>query len=151
MKRPSNKNKKYLFLLLIIITLGGGSYFLYQRLLTAPDTLTSGASVANSLFSSRYSAIFLDNNDVYFGKITKRDSSFITLENTFYLRVTQVAQKDESGKEITIPSLNLVKVGAELHKPKDKIELQITHIIFIQELDPTSEVIKVINNYKTPA
>ena len=93
----------------------------------------------------------MDNNDVYFGKITKRDASFVTLENTFYLRVTQVQQKDKDGKIVDVPSLNIVKLGAELHKPKDKIELQINKIISIQELDSTSEVIKIISNYKAPS
>lgn len=95
--------------------------------------------------------MFMDNNDVYFGKIAKRTDLFVTLENTFYLRVTQVPHTEADGRQVALSSFDLVKMGTEVHKPKDKVELQVSHIISIQELDPSSQVITTINNYKAPA
>lgn len=105
----------------------------------------------SSSFGNSYYGVFMDNNDVYFGNITKRDDQFVTLENTFYLRVTQVPQTTPDGKEVSLSSFDLIKVGTEVHKPKDKVELQVNHVISIQELDPSSPVIEIINNYKPAA
>lgn len=115
---------------------------------TESGTNPNAAFQSNSFFESSYYGVFMDNNDVYFGRITKRDDQFVTLENTFYLRVTQVPQKTADGKDIALSSFDLIKVGTEVHKPKDKVELQVSHIISIQELDPSSQVIGVMNNYK---
>ncbi len=152
-KKARGMGQKFFFAVLIAIVAYGayGAYAAYQSF-KKPSDSTVASAPSRSFFSDTYYGVFLDNNDVYFGKIAKRDASFITLENTFYLRVTQVQQKDKDGKIVDVPSLNIIKLGAELHKPKDKIELQINKIISIQELDPASEVIKVISNYKaTPA
>lgn len=97
-----------------------------------------------------YYGVFMDNNDVYFGKIANRTDLFVTLQNTFYLRVTQVPHTEADGRQVALSSFDLVKMGTEVHKPKDKVELQVSHIISIQELDPSSQVITTINNYKAP-
>ena len=149
-RKERSMGQRFFFAVLVAVIFYG-TYTAYRYFVPVQGVSTSTSSdPTRSFFGDTYSGVFLDNNDVYFGKITKRDGSFITLENTFYLRVTQVSQKAKNGKDVTVPSLNLVKLGAELHKPKDKIELQVSHIVSIQELEPTSEVIKVINNYKAP-
>ena len=146
--KKSRKMGKAFFVIVIALVVVAGLFVAYRNV-QAPKSATP--AVSKSLFGNdTFSALFIDNNDVYFGKITKRDSNFITLENSFYLRVTQVSQKGKDGKSIDVPSLNLVKVGTELHKPKDKVEIQISHILSIQELDPASDVITAIKNYKEP-
>ncbi len=150
-KKERGTGQKFFFAVLLAIV-AYGAYTLYVRFAptskTASVSTVVGSTSRPSFFSDTYYGVFLDNNDVYFGKISKRDGSFVTLDNTFYLRVTQVQQKGKDGKVVDVPSLNLVKLGAELHKPTGKIELQINKIISIQELDPASEVIKVIKEYK---
>ena len=121
-------------------------------------TLSSGQKIFSTknsgnqfLINDTYTGVFLDNNDVYFGKIIKRDSSFVALDNAFFLRVTQVPQKGKDGKTANVPSLNLIKVGTEIHKPTGKVEIQVSHILFMEDLDPTSGVVRLIRNYKAPA
>ncbi len=149
-KKEIGIGRKFFFVVLFAIV-AYGVYVAYMRFMPVSDTAPASAPARSSFFSDTYYGVFLDNNDVYFGKIGKRDASFVTLENTFYLRVTQVKQKGEDGKMVDVPSLNLVKLGEELHKPTGKIELQVSKIISIQELDGASEVIKVIDNYKAPS
>ncbi len=95
-----------------------------------------------------YSAVFLDNNQVYFGKLSHKKSAYVTLEDVYYLRVTQVLQDTPDGKQVTVPDINLVKLGTELHKPEDRMEIQRTNILFIEKLKPESDIISAINTYK---
>ncbi len=149
-KKQKGMGQKFFFAVFIAIV-AYGTYTAYQYFTKSSDSSTTSSLARSSFFSDTYYGVFLDNNDVYFGKITKRDASFITLENTFYLRVTQVQQKDKDDKDVDVPSISIVKLGEELHSPTGKIELQVGKIISIQELDPASQVIKIINDYKAPS
>ncbi len=149
-KKERGMGQKF-FLAVLIAIIAYGVYMAYQYYFRkSSNSITTSSPIRSSFFSDTYHAVFLDNNDVYFGKITRRDVSFVTLDNTFYLRVTQVQQKDKDGKMVDVPSFNIIKLGAELHKPTSKIELQVNKIISIQELDVASEVVKVISEYKAP-
>lgn len=151
MKKPTRRIKPTFLYVGALIVVALSVYFIYNSTQSPEDATQANTQTSSFFQGNQYYAIFLDNNDVYFGKISKRDDQFITLENTFYLRVTQVPQKTSDGKNVSLSSFDLIKVGTEVHKPKDKVQLQVSHIISLQELDETSEVIKVINNYKAPA
>ncbi len=149
-KRETGIGQRFFFAVLVAIV-AYGTYTAYQYFTKSADSPKVSSTSRSLFFNETYYAVFLDNNDVYFGKITKRDASFVTLENTFYLRVTQIQQRDEKGKIVDVPSLNLIKLGEELHKPTGEIELQINKIVSIQELDSASRVIQIINEYKAPS
>lgn len=123
----------YFILILVVL---GGTFFAYinyfKKEASAPTT---------SFFTEKFYAVFLDNGDVYFGKLSEKDSPFVTLDNAFYLRVSQT---DAQGNPVASPQLNLVKLGNEVHKPIGTIEIQRNHILSIQELAPDSQVIKII-------
>lgn len=149
-KRPKSIKPIYFYgavLVLVVVAL----YALYNRTQT-PDASAVTTNQSTSFFQdNQYYAVFLDNSDVYFGKMSKRDNTFVTLENTFYLRVTQVPQTSKDGKTTaSLANFDLVKVGTEVHKPKDKVEIQVSHILTIEQLDDASGVMKVIQNYKAP-
>lgn len=93
-----------------------------------------------------YQAVFLDNNQVYFGKLTNAASVYPALKDIFYLRVTQRLQPPDGGE--AVPDINLVKLGTELHGPSDEMRINREHILFIEDLKPDSEVTKAINNFK---
>jgi hypothetical protein len=70
------------------------------------------------------------------------------LRDAYYLKVTEQLQNTKDGKQVKVPDLKLVQIGAEFHKPTNGIQIERSHILFIQELAPDSDVIKVINDYK---
>mgnify|MGYP001564760669 CR=1 FL=1 len=123
----------YFILILVVL---GGTYFAYVNYF-----MKGATAPTSSFFVEKFYAVFLDNGDVYFGKLSEKDSPFVTLDNAFYLRVTQT---DAQGNPITAPQLNLVKLGNEVHKPLGTIEIQRNHIVSVQELAPDSQVIKII-------
>ena len=136
-KKPEKKRgySRVIIFFLVIILIIVGVVGAYKFMSDAP-------------WGDGYSAVFLDNNQVYFGKLSHKKSAYAVLEDVYYLRVTQVLQNTDDGKQVAVPDINLVKLGTELHKPEDKMYIQKSNILFIEKLRPDSEIISAINTYK---
>ena len=93
-----------------------------------------------------YQAVFLTNNQVYFGKLSERKSPYPTLHDIYYLQITQTLQP----RDPSAPSqqLQLVKLGNELHGPQDEMKINKDHILFIEDLKPDSQVVRAIEAFK---
>src|SRR3989338_1563719 len=92
-----------------------------------------------------YQAVFLTNDQVYFGRLSNPKSAYPALKNIFYL---QVAQPLQAGNPQAGGQVQLVKLGGELHGPKDEMRINRDHILFIEDLKPDSQVVKAIENFK---
>lgn len=90
-----------------------------------------------------YQAVFLSNNQVYFGKLAKQNSQYPVLTDIYYLRVTQPLQPSQPN-----PNVSLIKLGDELHGPGDKMEINRDHILFVEDLKENSQVVQAIRNFK---
>lgn len=115
-----------------VLVLVAGSilmYFLYGQ--TEP-----GLSVAD--FPSNYQAIFLTNNQVYFGQLQEIDQNFVILEDIYYFQ-TNTEETDD---------FSLVKLGEELHGPMDIMHINLDQVLFIEDLRSDSQVVQAINNYR---
>ena len=95
--------------------------------------------------TSPYKAVFLDNNQVYFGKVTNKNSKYVKLTDVYYLQVTQPSQNQYGA--LSQPDLTLIKLGEELHGPKDEMEILRDHIMYIEELTNDSRVVQAIREY----
>jgi len=89
-----------------------------------------------------YQAVFLTNNQVYFGKLAKQNSQYPVLTDIYYLRVTQPLQPSQPN-----PNISLIKLGDELHGPADKMEINRDQILFVEDLKPDSQVVTAIKDY----
>ncbi|MCC2631345.1 MAG: hypothetical protein K0S20_44 [Patescibacteria group bacterium] len=97
---------------------------------------------------SDYTAVFLTNGQVYFGKMHKNDS-VIDMTDIFYLQVNQQIQPDQKTTENTEdPNVVLVKLGEELHGPNDRMIINKDQVIFTESLKNDSKVVTAINDYK---
>lgn len=83
-----------------------------------------------------YSAVLLDNNQVYFGKLDKASSAYPVLTDVYYIQ-SQVNQETKAVTNI------LVRRGNELHGP-DRMFLNSRHIVFIEPVGPNSKVAQLI-------
>lgn len=99
-----------------------------------------------SFSGDKYQAVFLTNNQVYFGKLSRSGSNYPVLRDIYYLRVTQALQP----KDPNTPAqqINLVKLGGELHGPEDEMRINKEQILFIEDLKADSQVVTAINDYK---
>lgn len=84
----------------------------------------------------KYSAVFLTNGQIYFGKY---DESTSILTKIYYMQAVQTEQGQ-------VPQL--VKLGNELHGPEDEMHINKDQVLFTEPLRADSQIVKAIN---TPA
>lgn len=101
--------------------------------------------------TSKWQAVFLNNNQVYFGKIVRMSRKEIALKNIYYLQtVTQPLQQSQgmqAPSQQAEQKLTLVKLGNELHGPEDEMVINRNYIILIENLKNDSKVVKAIERY----
>jgi len=100
---------------------------------------------------SRYQAVFLSNGQVYFGKVTDANTQTLVLENIYYLRSAGNLQISEDKNSTTTPAtdnFSLVKLGNELHGPEDKMSINLSQVLFVEDLKPDSKVVEAIRAYE---
>lgn len=83
-----------------------------------------------------YQAVLLDNNQVYYGKLTGLGSDYPTLSDVFYI---QTAVNPETKQTSNV----LLKRGKEWHGP-DKMLISARHIIMVEPVNPGSTVANLI-------
>lgn len=96
----------------------------------------------------KYQAVFLTNNQVYFGKLSKLGSDFPILQDVFYLQLAQPLQPQDP-KAAAQPQVNLVKLGGELHGPEDEMQINQNQILFVENLRADSQIVRAIIDFKT--
>ena len=94
-----------------------------------------------------FQAVFLSNNQVYFGKLERSTSQYPVLKEVFYLQITQTLQpRDETAPPAQ--NVSLVKLGGELHGPEDAMVINRDHILFYEDLKADSQVTTAIKQFK---
>ena len=88
---------------------------------------------------TEYKAIFLDNGQVFFGRLEEVGPSYIMLKDIFYVQ-SQVIQQEKDKKEVRNI---LIKRGNEWHGP-DLMYVTTRHIVVIEPVSPTSRVAQLI-------
>lgn len=130
----------WIVILLFIALLGGAWYYTQEnKALTDGSAEVSNGSTSSS--SDDYQAVFLDNGQVYFGKLEKSKKDFYTLRDVFYLQ-SGVAVDQET-------NLSLTKLGSEAHGPEDQMEINVSHILFFENMTENSKVLQAIQQYKS--
>lgn len=107
-------------------------------------------SLKNHYFAetNTYSAVFLANGQVYFGKITDSNKSEITMTDVYYLQVNEGGTNDKTFGNLNQSRFNLVKLGQELHGPTNELFINRSQVVFREYLRDDSKVVEVIKNYK---
>ncbi|MEK7536919.1 MAG: hypothetical protein AAB584_00525 [Patescibacteria group bacterium] len=115
--------------LLLIFVLGFKAYWL----------LLKGAGEEERIDQTTYQAIFLDDKQIYFGRLRDIDSQYPILEDVYYVKLE--SEGSASGR--------LVRLGeTEPHSPKNQMILNRDHILFWENLKPDSQVVQTIINSK---
>lgn len=129
----------WIIVLLVIIAAVGGWYSLSGRG-DSPSGENGDEQVVSDVRSGEYQAVFLDNGQVYFGRLEEGRGEFYTLTDVFYL---------QSGSAIDQTSnLALTKLGNEAHGPEDRMEINVDHILFVEDMKAESKVVQAIYEYK---
>ena len=104
-----------------------------------------------SFFSSgqndSWSAVFLSNGQVYFGKIDSNNSKEMVLKDVYYLQAEENTLPGQAN-DLNQSRFKLVKLGSELHGPKDILLINKNSVIFYEYLRDDSKVVESIKNFK---
>ena len=87
-----------------------------------------------------YQAVFLTNDQVFFGHISSQGGGYVTLTDVYYLR-DKAPLVDPA---LAASDISLVKLGRELHAPTDKMRIAKDQILYVQELASNSRIIAAI-------
>ena len=119
----------------------GAAAAIFLLLLTALIGLT-GCGSSNLDFPTEYQAVYLDNGQIFFGKISETGSPFPLLRDVFFVQ-SQVDREKKETKNL------LIRRGAEGHGP-DFMRLNAQHIVVIEPVAPDSRVAQLIREAKAP-
>lgn len=111
-------------------------------------------SASASIAKDDYQAVFLTNGQVYFGKLQNADGDYLKLTNIYYLQVDSNVQQAGGAASAAQKAANdnsnvqLIKLGNELHGPRDEMQLNKQQVPFWENLKQDSKVSQAIKNYK---
>ena len=125
------------FALVFLLAMGGGwfAYYISQEEFFTPQI---------SPDPTRWQAVFINNGQVYFGRLQRSQGDYTLLKNVYYLQVSQTLQPASS---TTRSAFEIVKLGGELHGPEDEMYFLKSAILFWENMRPDSQVVQAINNF----
>lgn len=96
---------------------------------------------AKENYKQGYYAVFLDNNQVYFGKLRRfADSApFISLKDVYYLHNIQ---------DDAVLNVDLIKLGTEIHSPQDEIHINRQRVLFWEKLQDDGPIVTAILHHQ---
>jgi len=108
----------------------------------------TGGGEAKYIDTTKLQAVFLNGGQVYFGKIENLNSKSIRMGNIYYLRVNQTVQPNQTNnQQANANDISLVKLGCELHGPKDEMLINRDQVIFWENLKDDGQVAKAVADY----
>lgn len=116
-----------------------------SMLASLATTVYQAANTVNeqsSVNSSEYQAVFLTNNQTYFGKIKAINGDSINLSNIYYLQNQQSTNQNNNQQP------NLVKLGSEVHGPEDTMHISRSQLLYWENLKSDSQITKAINSFQ---
>lgn len=139
---PKKTRSPWIVTIIVLLLIGGGVWFYFSNT-EQKDVLSEleGAGGTQSIRSGEYQAVFLDNGQVYFGKLKEKGEDYI-LTDVFYLQ-SGAAGVDQAA------NLSLTKLGNEAHGPEDRMQINKDHVLFVEDMKNDSKVVKAIQDYQS--
>jgi hypothetical protein len=110
-----------------------------------------GSNESENISKDKHQAVFIDNGQVYFGKVHSITKDYLDLRGIYYLNVNQQVQPDQKNSngqaQAAQSSVSLVKLGCELHGPIDQMIINREHVTFWENLKTDGQVTKAINEW----
>lgn len=89
-------------------------------------------------------AVFLDNGQVYFGRVQDSRGQTLRLEDVYYLDIGQNPHLNGSPTD----NLSLIKLGSEAHGPEDGMDINWDHILFVETLRADAKVVEAMQRHR---
>lgn len=122
-------------ILLLNILIGG--WFAYHTVMTSKTN------------TDQYQAVFLNDGQVYFGKIHNINDEYVRLSNVYYLQNQSENNVVDPQEALENQSdMKLVALASRVHGPEDEMFIKSDNILFFQNLKPDSRVSEAIRGYR---
>jgi uncharacterized protein HemX len=139
-----NKVAKLLGALLVVAALVAGALYFYKQ------------NMQVVIDKNAYQAVFLTNGQVYFGKLQLGNGEYLKLTNIYYLQAQDAQAAGKEAKDNAVSPQNgtdantqLIKLGKELHSPKDVMTISKDHVLFWEDIEDGGKVAQAIKDYET--
>lgn len=129
------KQNKAQWIVVAIVLIAGGAWWYFTQNATQID-------------SSKYQAVFLQNNQVYFGKLYGYNTNHPYLKNVWYIQSPDSTSSSADSTKNTQSSMQLMQLTKSVHGPEDEMLLNKSNILFVENLASNSQVTKLINSNK---
>lgn len=152
--RVEHSKKVYLIIAVVAVVVLVGGYFGITKLVSKSSNSISGVNGGLFQKSDTFWAVFLTNGQTYFGKLDPDDlnGNYVELSNVYYLEKSTAASTPTAGADSNTPApaqaggYNLIHLGNELHAPTDKMIINREQVLFVEQLKPESQVVKLIGS-----
>ena len=121
--------------LLVGLLVGGG----IAALIFKGDN--GGDDFGGAIDTSRYQAVILTNDKVYFGQLQSASDSYYELDNAFFLRETRESADAE-------PVRALLPVNREIHAPDNTMLIRKDEVVLVENLAKDSPILTEIKRQK---
>lgn len=137
--------RKYLLPTLLIIAGVAGVLGVTALTVHLYQFVISGDSQQRLTNPDIYQAVFLTNDQIYFGHLKDVESDYPVLEDVYYVQVSETSAGGQAAKSIG----RLVKLGeSEPHRPTNRMVINKDQILFWEDLNADSPVVQTILNLK---
>jgi hypothetical protein len=118
----------------------GVRFVVFLVILLLPGLLAGCHRSPDLAFPTKYQAVFLDNGQVFFGRLGDVGSAYLSLHEVYYIQ-RRVAPDKKEAKNLLMP------LGSEWHAP-DFMRINARHIVYIEPVAPDSRVARLIREAK---
>lgn len=102
--------------------------------------LQRSPGLGDQIDKNAYQAVFLTGGQVFFGRATVGDAS-LALSDVFYLAPNTDTSQPQLGA--------LLKRGSELHGPREPMLIELSQILFVENMRDDSQVVTAIKRFKS--
>ncbi|MDB5179773.1 MAG: hypothetical protein JWN12_405 [Candidatus Saccharibacteria bacterium] len=108
-------------------------------------------TAGSAIDSKKYQAVFFTNGQVYFGKLQVFNNDYLKLTDIFYLQTqsgtSTTGSTNPQNSSTDSSSVQLIKLGSEVHGPEDAMIIAKTQVLFYENLKPDGKVAQSIDKY----
>jgi hypothetical protein len=105
-------------------------------------TYSQNCSLAGN--KDQWKAVFISNNQTYFGKIVSETAKTLVLRDVYYLQPAPQSSDQVKKAPTPQPQYNLLRLQDAIYKPISEMRINREQILFIESLQADSGVIKTI-------
>lgn len=129
-----NMFKKFWWIPVVVLLIALGAWYF----------LKNSAGSSSQINASKYQAVFLNNGQVYFGKLHGFYGDKPYLTDVYYIQAEDGTAADENKEQAN--TQKLIKLGKEIHGPENTLILNKNSVLFVENLTDESSVVKAIKS-----